>query len=393
MTPDDAPTARSEPPRSAPRSRGEEGSGRPAADLARHRPRPYRPASWLPGPHTQSLGGRLLRTGRRIAYRRERLETPDGDFLDLDLAFDPGAGDRDDRRPVVLVLHGLEGSSDSGYVRVFCRRLRERGLRPAALNFRSRSGEPNRLRRFYHSGETDDPAFVLGRLRERWPRAPLGAAGFSLGGNALLKLLGELGSAARELVDAAAAISVPYRLGAGAEALEQGWMARLYTGYFLRSLRRSVRAKTRRYGHDFDLDRIARARSLREFDDAFTAPVHGFEDADDYYRRSSAARWLEGIRVPTLLVHARDDPFLPEGALPEQAIRDQPWLVPAITDRGGHVGFVEGETPWRAGFWAERETARFLARILGPEEAGREDAAGPGDDERPSRIESDEETT
>ena len=333
----------------------------PPAILRTYRPRPFRPAPWLSGPHAQTLGGRLLRAGSSPVYRRERWSTPDGDFLDVDLAFDPGHGG--DRRPVVLVLHGLEGCSESGYVRTCCRRLRERGLRPVALNFRSCGGEPNRLPRFYHSGETADPAHALTRLRERWPGAPLGAVGFSLGGNALLKLMGERGREAADLVDAAVAVSVPYRLAAGAEALEEG-MGRLYTAYFLRSLRRSVRAKVRQRGHDFDLDRLARADTLREFDDAFTAPVHGFEDAHDYYRRASAAGWLEGIRVPTLVVQARDDPFLPREALPERELRRHPWLAAAVHDGGGHVGFVEGTAPWRADFWAEREAARFLEHAL-----------------------------
>lgn len=352
----------------APPDRSTVPSGRAAPAAAREavrgfEPRPFRPTPWLPGPHTQTLGGRLLRKGRPVAYRRERWDTPDGDFLDLDFAFDPSDGPAD-RRPVVVVLHGLEGSSTSGYVEVCCRRLSERGLRPVALNFRSCSGEPNRRPRFYHSGETGDPARVLAGLRERWPEAPIGAVGFSLGGNALLKLLGERGEEAGELVDAAAAISVPYRLDAGAEALEGG-MGRLYTAYFLRSLRRSVRAKARLRGHDFDLGRLDRADSLRAFDDAFTAPVHGFEDAADYYLRCSSARFLEAIRVPTLLVQARDDPFLPPEALPEATIRDQSWLAPALVDRGGHVGFVAGTTPGEIDFWAEREAARFLARALG----------------------------
>lgn len=333
----------------------------PPVRLRDYRPRPFGPAPWLPGPHAQTLGGRLLRPRRSPAYRRERWTTPDDDFLDLDFAFDPDR--RGDGRPLVLVLHGLEGCSDSGYVRTCCLRLLERELRPVALNFRSCSGEPNRRPRFYHSGETGDPAWVLSRLRQRWPSAPLGAVGFSLGGNALLKLLGERGPGAADLLDAAVAVSVPYRLAAGAGALEEG-MGWLYTAYFLRSLRRSVRAKVRRRGHDFDLERLARTGTLRAFDDAFTAPVHGFEDAADYYRRSSAARWLEGIRVPTLVLQSRDDPFLPADALPEAELRRQPWVVAAVQDRGGHVGFVEGSAPWRADFWAEREAARFLRRTL-----------------------------
>lgn len=323
-------------------------------------PRPFRPPAWLRSAHVQTLGARLLRPRLSVAFRRERWETPDGDFLDLDFVASPadGAG-----RPTVLVLHGLEGCSDSGYVRQTCGELRARGMRAVVLNFRSRSGEPNRRRRFYHSGETSDPAFVLGRLRERRPEAPIGAVGFSLGGNVLVKLLGERGAAARELLDAAVAVSVPYHLAAGAEALEEG-LGPMYAAYFLRSLRRTVRAKRRAHGHDYGLEDLRGLRSLRAFDDALTAPVHGFRDAEDYYRRSSAARFLPEVRLPTLVIQARDDPFLPERALPVDAIRSNPWIVEAVTRHGGHVGFLEGAVPWRPRFWAEESAATFLERAL-----------------------------
>lgn len=360
-------------------------------------PRPFRPASWLRGAHLQTLVGRLLRPRATVRYRRERWTTEDGDFLDLDFA-DPGPGGPDVPaagadgvsgrqrrdgpvgRPTVLVLHGLEGGSDSGYVLELVGRLGEAGLGAVALNFRSRSGEPNRHRRFYHSGETDDLAHVLGRLREERPDAPLAAVGFSLGGNVLLKYLGERGETARDVLDAAVAVSVPYRLGASARRMERG-LGPMYAAYFLRSLRASVRAKARERGHDFDLERLARVRSLREFDDAFTAPVHGFHDAADYYRRSSSARFLPDVRVPTLLLQSRDDPFLPEGGLPEAEMRQNPWLLPVLVDRGGHVGFVEGPTPWEVDFWAEAEAVRFLAAAL---DTGGRDPRGTAIDERAS---------
>ncbi len=363
-------------------------AGRKQSDrpFSGYEPRPFRPAPWLPGSHLQTLGGRMLRPGGPVAYRRERWATGDGDFLDLDFLDRDGSGpdarhdgpgperggrtgsgragrSGPDARPLVLLLHGLEGGSDSAYVVEAARRLGEAGLDAVALNFRSRSGEPNRLRRFYHSGETGDLASVLARLREDRPDAPLAVIGFSLGGNVLLKHLGERGERAREVVDAAVAVSVPYRLAASARRMERG-LGPMYAAWFLRSLRRSVRAKAREHGHDFDLDRLARVRSLREFDDAFTAPVHGFRDAEDYYRRSSSARFLPEIRVPTLLLQARDDPFLSEEGLPEERMRRNPWLLPVLVERGGHVGFVEGATPWEARFWAEEEAVRYLTTVL-----------------------------
>ena len=342
-------------------------------------PRPFRPPAWLRNPHLQTVGARMLRPSAAVAFRRERWETPDGDFLDLDFVVEREirAGGEAAPTPRVVVLHGLEGCSESGYVQQTCRELVLRGFAPVALNFRSRGGEPNRRRRFYHSGETGDLAFVLERLRERRPETPVAAVGFSLGGNVLVKLLGERGEGARDLVGAAVAVSVPYDLAAGARALEGG-LGPMYSAYFLRSLRRSVRAKERARGHDYGLDGFAAFGSLREFDDAFTAPVHGFRDAEDYYRRSSAARFLPDVRVPTLILQARDDPFLPAEALPEATIRSNPWLVDAITDHGGHVGFLEGATPWRPRFWAEEAAARFLDRaVRGRPGAGSHDPPQP----------------
>ncbi|HKK08781.1 MAG TPA: alpha/beta fold hydrolase [Gemmatimonadota bacterium] len=285
-----------------------------------------------------------------------RIETPDGDFLDLDQ--DGGEGP-----PDVLVLHGLGGSSSSGYVLELLGQLRDRGLRGAALNFRSCSGEPNRTRRFYHAGATGDPRFVIRQLVERRGGRPVGAVGFSLGGNILLRLLEEEGTDARRSVAAAVTVSVPFDLAAGARRLDR-LPGSLYGASFLRSLRDAVERKARTHGLDLPLEDARRARTLREFDEAVTAPVHGFRSAADYYRRASAGPELHRIRTPALVLQARDDPFLPAGAVPERALASNPWITPALPTTGGHVGFVEGPAPWKASFWAERQAARFLAVAL-----------------------------
>jgi len=323
------------------------------------RPRPFRVAPWAKNPHAQTLLARFLRSGRGPAMLRERWELPDGDFLDLDFGPDPGSG-----APVALLLHGLEGGSDRRYVLSACRDLLARGIRPVAMNFRGCSGEMNRLPRMYHSGETSDPAWVLARLRRRHPARRLGAVGFSLGGNVLLKLLGEREDGGAGLLDAAVAVSVPLDLAEGCRLLERTAMGRTYTWFFLRSLKRKVRAKARLLEELVDLEAALASRTLREFDDAVTSRVHGFRDASEYYRLSSSTGYLAGIRTPTLVVHAFDDPFLPGDALPRRALEANPMLVTAIHDRGGHVGFMEGP-PWSLRYWSDEEGARFLAETLG----------------------------
>ena len=330
------------------------GRSRPA-----FQPRPFRAPLWLRNPHAQTVGGKFLRRDPGLALTRERLTLSDGDFVDLDYAPEPqgaAAG-----APLAIVLHGLEGSALRLYMRITYAELLARGVRAVGLNFRSCSGEPNRSARLYHSGETDDLGAVVAHLRARFPGRPLGAVGFSLGGNVLLKRLGERGPAAG--IDAAAAVSVPYDLAAGATALERGLMSRVYNTYFLRMLRRKVRGKARSLADLVDVPASLAARTLRQFDEAATAPLHGFRDARDYYTRSSSGPLVSAIRTPTLLVHAFDDPFLPAERVPVAAARANPWIFPAFTATGGHVGFVHG-TPRRPRFWAEEEAARFVASAL-----------------------------
>lgn len=323
----------------------------------------FKPAWWLPGPHLQAVGARLLRSRAGVAYERERLELTDGDFVDLDWVVEAEGRQADEDAPLVLVLHGLEGSASSDYVLSTQRELARCGIASAALNFRSCSGEPNRLPRFYHSGDTGDIAAAISHIRARFPGRSLGAVGFSLGGNALLKFLGERGADGDDAVPAAAvAISVPFDLSTGITTLEQG-LGPLYQRYFLRRLRRKVRAKRATLDGKVDVDALVAVRGLRDFDDLGTARLHGFADSGDYYRRSSSKPFLPSIRVPTLLLHAVDDPFLPEHSIPRDEVSANPFLEAVFPAHGGHVGFVSGP-PWRPVYWAERTAAAFLARRL-----------------------------
>jgi predicted alpha/beta-fold hydrolase len=319
----------------------------------------YIPAWWIPGPHLRTLWGKFFRRADPVPTRRERWETADGDFLDLErLDARPGA-------PRLLLLHGLEGTSRSHYAQGTLAEARRRGWGADMLIFRSCGGELNRTRRFYHSGETTDLALVVERVAAEHPNSPLVLAGFSLGGNVLLKFLGERGSDLPPQVHAAAAVSVPYDLGRGSRHISRGF-ARVYERHFLRSLRRKAYAKLERFPDLVPREHVDRARTLWDFDDVVTAPVHGFAGAADYYSRSSAIRFLGGIRVPTLLLSAVDDPFLPAAVLDNvgAAARGNPALQVEFIERGGHVGFISGRVPWRPFYYAEWRVAEFLAAQL-----------------------------
>lgn len=329
--------------------------------LATFRPAPFRPAWWLRGAHAQTLGGRHLRGGGG-SLRESEIPTPDGDTLHLSHTTGDGEAGHSPR-VVVLALHGLEGSATSGYMHALYDELRPYGIAAVGMDFRTCGGRTNRLPRFYHAGETEDLRTALAHVREAYPAATVAAAGFSLGANVLLKYLGEEGDLARSVLGAAVAVSVPFDLHAGGDALESGF-ARAYAGHFLRSLRGKLEGKRELVADACDVERGLAARTLREFDDAVTAPLHGFGGVDRYYAESSSARYVGAIRVPTLVLHAEDDPFLPASAIPRETLAENPWVRSAIVPRGGHVGFVEGRVPFAPRWWAEREAARFLAHIL-----------------------------
>jgi uncharacterized protein len=318
-------------------------------------PRPFKPAWWCRGPHLQTLWPVLARRRLRVARRRERLELADGDFLDLD--WTSGT-----KGPIVLILHGLEGSSESHYARGLMHAVHRRGWRGVAMHHRGCSGEPNRLVRSYHSGETGDVAHVVTELRRREPATPLAVVGYSLGGNVLLKWLGETGA---QPVAAAVAVSVPFLLDRCAARMQHGF-SRFYQWELMRRLRTSVAAKRRQVTLPLRVADLSTLRTFREFDDHVTAPLHGFRDADHYYRAASSRRWLGNIRVPTLVIHAADDPFMYPDALPQRT------ELPATVEfdlcaHGGHVGFVSGATPWRVRYWLDERIPEYLAAQLHPD--------------------------
>jgi uncharacterized protein len=288
----------------------------------------------------------------RVFYRRERWETPDGDFIDLDWV--DAAADA----PLVAVFHGLEGSSRSHYARTIASACAARGWRAVVPHFRGCGGEVNRLPRAYHSGDYREIDWILRRLKITAGAAPLYAAGVSLGGNALLKWCGESGHSAASVLARAASVSAPLDLPAAGDHLALGFN-RLYTANFLRMLKPKARAKLLQYPGLFDRDVMERARTMREFDDVFTAPLHGFKNTDDYWMRAASLPVLLDIRVPALVVNARNDPFLPASALPRaQDVSNEVRLL--ITEAGGHVGFTHGAPPGRF-TWLSETVLNFFA--------------------------------
>ena len=301
----------------------------------------------------QTIWGALFRR-RRLALRRERVVTDDGDFVDLDWLDAPGAP------PVLLILHGLEGGVTSHYVGGLIDKARARGWRAVVLSFRSCSGELNRLPRFYHSGDTGDLDAVVRRLLEREPELTLMTVGVSIGGNVMLKWLGEHGDEAPRQLLGAVAISTPFDLTICARALDQGFARVVYTANFMRSLKAKVRAKARVFPGFVDLAAVARSRTFAAYDRCVTAPLHGFTDELDYWTQASSRPYLGRIRRPTLLINALDDPFVPPSALPDPATLPD-GVEAEFVPRGGHIGFLIGRWPWTLTSWAERRALEWLA--------------------------------
>ncbi len=291
-----------------------------------------------------------------VGYRREVWECPDGDCIGVDFAQPEPAGAAS---PVLVLFHGLEGSSQSHYARALMREAAGRGWRGLVVHFRGCGGLPNRRPRSYHSGDSDEADWVLRAASARWPQAPLHAVGVSLGGNVLAKWLGERGEDAR-IVTAAAVVCVPFDLVAGGQHLSRGFNRAVYGRYFLRSMRRKALDLDRLFPKRVDIRRVAASRDLHQFDDAFTAPLHGFRDAMHYWQSASSKPWLRSVAVPLLALSAGNDPFVPAASLPTPEATS-PSVLLEQPPQGGHVGFLQGSWPGELGF-VPRRILEFFQR-------------------------------
>ncbi len=323
------------------------------AELGRH---PFQPAWWLRGGHAHTVWSPPFRQIGDPGFTRERWETPDGDFLDVySRKVDPES-------PWVLLLHGLEGSVRSKYLRGFAHRFAGIGWNVAAMEQRSCSGEINLARRMYHSGETTDLAHVVAELSHRTSATRIYVVGVSLTANQTAKWLGETGDEAHPIVRGAACISPPFDLTVSGPATDLA-LGGFYTRRFLKTLIPKAIAKENQYPGSLNLELIRRSRTFAEFDAHATAPLHGFRDHLDYWGRVSCGQFLQGVRRPTLLIAAEDDPFNPGSTHPRELAARSPWLYPQFTKTGGHVGFVSGRVPWSARYWSEEQTARFFQAL------------------------------
>ena len=315
----------------------------------------FRPARWLTHRHLQTMFPSLPWAWReRAPLRREVLDLPDGDVTVVDWLAD--ADELPMSAPLLVILHGLEGSAESAYARMLMQNAYDRGWRPFVLHSRDCGDYRNRLPRRYHAGETGDIRFFLRRLQEQGQRGPMLAVGYSLGGNILLKYLGE--SATDSRLQAAGAVCVPLDLYKCSEALNIGF-SKVYQKHLLNNMKNSVRHKFDQHTAAFDWDRAMKAQSFAEFDDAVTAPLHGFKNMNDYYDKCSSAQFLKDIARPTLIINSMDDPFMTPDVIPRPDMLSEHVRL-EVADAGGHVGFIEGGTPWRPVYYLPRRILGFL---------------------------------
>lgn len=314
----------------------------------------FKPAWWLHNPHLQTLWPAICRRSVKLELERERFELPDGDFVDLDWVH------RQKEGPLVLILHGLEGSIESHYAKGMMQSIAQQGWRGVFMHFRGCSGEPNRLPTAYHSGETSDVGYVIKTLCERERDACLAAIGFSMGGNILLKWLGE--TSWQNPLKAAIAVSVPFELHKIAIRIQQGF-SKFYQWYFIKCLRERLTHKFKKVPTPLDPTLLHRVTTMYDFDDKITAPLHGFSSVKEYYSMASSRQYLRTIRIPTLILHAKDDPFMSADVIPEMK-ELSPAVTMEISETGGHVGFISGKYPWRPQYWLEQRAPEFLKQFL-----------------------------
>ncbi|WP_199610348.1 hydrolase [Flocculibacter collagenilyticus] len=318
----------------------------------------FKPAWWLKHCHLQTIMPRVIRKHFHLSTQPELLELPDGDFVEL--AWTQKVSHQT-TTPIVLVFHGLEGSVNSVYAKGMMKAIADAGWTGVLMHFRGCGSDINRLARAYHSGETDDANYFINHIRKHYPNSPLAAVGFSLGGNVLAKYLGEQGD--KSPLSCAAVICAPFDLASSSHRITQG-SSKIYQKYLLDMLKTSTINKLQKMQQGFPLSYspydVKRFKTLREFDNAITAPIHGFIDAEDYYQRASGMPFLKSIRVPSLIIHAKDDPFMSDAVIPKthqlsSAIRYE------LSEHGGHVGFIAGHNPRKPIFWLEHRIPQFFA--------------------------------
>lgn len=310
---------------------------------------PYSAPFWLPGGHLQTIYAAALASTPTVNYRRERWELPDGDFVDVDWAEPTNTEQNSPANlptdmPIVTLFHGLEGNSQSNYARALMAATVAKGWRGVVIHFRGCSGEPNRLPRVYYAGDTPEIQLLLSHVREASPQSPIYAAGVSLGANALLKWLGESGEEAKAIISKAVAVSAPMDLAASATALDTGLNRILYTPRFVNSMRPKALAMNERFPGLLDTNKINAAKTIHDIDNAVTAELYGAIDADDYYAKNASKPWLQQIRLPTLILNAKNDPFIPAETLPSTAEVSESVTL-EYPETGGHVGFA-GRDDW-----------------------------------------------
>ena len=307
--------------------------------------------------HLQTIAASILRRVPEVSYRRERLELPDGDFVDLDWSL---AG-RQPAGRLGIISHGLEGDSGRPYVRGMARALNQAGFDALAWNYRGCGGETNRLLRAYHLGDTDDLAAVIAHAATVRNYPELFLTGFSAGGNVTLKYLGENAARVLAQVRRAAVFSVPTDLKASSVHISR-WQNKVYLWRFMSSLREKMRVKDACLPGQLDLSELNQLRDFPEFDERYTAPLHGFTSADDYYEQAASGRYLGGIRIPTLLVNALNDPFLTTTCFPREAATASQFFYLETPAGGGHVGFNENGPA--GSYYSERRAVDFFTRAV-----------------------------
>lgn len=314
----------------------------------------YRAPVYLFNRHLETIIPNTLRKVLLQPYQRERLQTPDDDFLDLDW-LKQGADD------LVIISHGLEGSSDRSYIKGMAKAFMEQGWDVLAWNCRSCSGEMNKARRMYHHGATDDVETVINHVLAKYYYRRIAMVGFSMGGSLTLKYLGERGEAVPKEVFRAAVFSVPCDLGSSSRSLSS-WDNTIYRRRFMKKLYRKLQAKLLLQPDlPIDLGNFRTIKNFSQFDTCYTAPLHGFKDSDDFYYQASAGRYIPGIKIPTLLVNAQNDPMLPISCFPIEATRNHPHVYLEMPERGGHVGFWQGKGKPT---WAEERAVAWMSEIF-----------------------------